>query len=126
MHAVIIAGIPSRLSVLSITNAAINEDRVCPDGCEKSVGLLIRSGKPVSVQLGLGLAISGFNVRLPIKRPISIQTRIKIPHLRYFFVKISITAMAIQSIPPLPKAEKKGIIKSINPHSKAECTDLRI
>ena len=48
--------------------AAAKDERVCPDGKEKSFGAEIRRAIPSSIAKGRGLAISGFRMRLPSNR----------------------------------------------------------
>ena len=105
-----------RLDRVRIT-AAMVEDRVCPEGNEKSFGTAMSSGMSGSSQQGRGRATTFLRNALPTNAPAASPASRSSPCWRYFLVQSSPPAAASQIAPPFPSAVSLGIRKSSSGHA---------
>jgi hypothetical protein len=108
------ANIPQVLLYNKRTVAAANDDIVCPDGNEKSVGRGIKSAISGRISQGLILATRCFNETLPIRTHKIKENAIIKPVCLCFLNNKRRIDIKIQTAPKFPIFDIYGIILSNN------------
>lgn len=111
--AVIMANGVSGFNLQSKTeNAAANDEEVCPDGNEKSVGFCIIISAMAFNSNGRGRAVRFFNIIFENNKLNISDSAMTIPVLRCFLVHSRMRVRIIQSIPADPRCVIKTITAS--------------
>lgn len=106
------AGIPQRRLWRKMMTAAVNPATECPDGNEKSLGILINISISSLIQQGRGRAINFFNPTDQRRNPPASPAIIFIPQRRRGFHKRNRIASRIQNKPASPRKVIFGMSQS--------------